>query len=281
MADDVDDLLRRAMATLDRETPAGYFDELPGRTLARLDGAAAGQGEPGDELARERAARGARAAPGSSSSPKVAAPDAPAPPRRWRAVIALAATGLAAVLALMLFNATRMGAGAPKSALEVSRAASDDVQQERMRVRELVQSKPDRAVEHSSSGSGAPQAASTGRLDTSQLDGALLSIGSALAAEDFQAGMLTVSAATRRCFPPGPRGNAALEVTVFPSGEVYEVKVSPPYAGTPSEDCVERAVKSHRFPAWEGAPQTFRYRLPTSGLRSRTGDTAQDGAILK
>ena len=38
MPDDVDDLLRRAMATLDRQAPAGYFDTLAGRALARLDG---------------------------------------------------------------------------------------------------------------------------------------------------------------------------------------------------------------------------------------------------
>src|SRR3954469_25527000 len=40
MSDDLDELdaaLRRAMAALDGEAPAGYFDALPGRTLARLD----------------------------------------------------------------------------------------------------------------------------------------------------------------------------------------------------------------------------------------------------
>jgi hypothetical protein len=40
MSDDVDDLttaLRRAMASLDRQVPSGYFEALPDRTLARLD----------------------------------------------------------------------------------------------------------------------------------------------------------------------------------------------------------------------------------------------------
>ncbi|HEX7843736.1 MAG TPA: hypothetical protein VF469_39955, partial [Kofleriaceae bacterium] len=37
MSDDVDDLLRRAMATLDHQVPPGYFDALPERTLARLE----------------------------------------------------------------------------------------------------------------------------------------------------------------------------------------------------------------------------------------------------
>jgi hypothetical protein len=37
MADDLDDLLRGAMATLDRQVPSGTFDTLAARTLARLD----------------------------------------------------------------------------------------------------------------------------------------------------------------------------------------------------------------------------------------------------
>src|SRR4029078_9905652 len=40
MSDDLDELdaaLRRAMAALDGDAPAGYFEALPGRTLARLD----------------------------------------------------------------------------------------------------------------------------------------------------------------------------------------------------------------------------------------------------
>src|ERR1044071_700962 len=46
MPDDLDDLdavLRRTMASLDRQTPEGYFDALPARTLARLDEPAAGE----------------------------------------------------------------------------------------------------------------------------------------------------------------------------------------------------------------------------------------------
>ena len=46
MPDDLDDLdavLRRTMASLDRQTPEGYFDALPARTLARLDDAATGE----------------------------------------------------------------------------------------------------------------------------------------------------------------------------------------------------------------------------------------------
>jgi hypothetical protein len=36
--DDIDDILRAAMKTLDAEIPSGYFEGLPNRTLARLEG---------------------------------------------------------------------------------------------------------------------------------------------------------------------------------------------------------------------------------------------------
>jgi hypothetical protein len=38
MSDDLDDLVRRAMKTLDDQVPSGYFEDLPNRTLARLEG---------------------------------------------------------------------------------------------------------------------------------------------------------------------------------------------------------------------------------------------------
>ena len=37
MADDLDELMRRAMKTLDAGVPTGYFEDLPGRALARLE----------------------------------------------------------------------------------------------------------------------------------------------------------------------------------------------------------------------------------------------------
>ncbi len=38
MADDLDQLIRAAMKTLDEEVPSGYFEALPNQTLARLEG---------------------------------------------------------------------------------------------------------------------------------------------------------------------------------------------------------------------------------------------------
>jgi hypothetical protein len=60
MSDDLDEIdaaLRRAMAALDGDAPAGYFDALPGRTLARLDDPALGElpEPPGRQRRREPA----------------------------------------------------------------------------------------------------------------------------------------------------------------------------------------------------------------------------------
>src|SRR5262245_54784028 len=38
MADDLDQLIRAAMKTLDEQVPSGYFEALPNQTLARLEG---------------------------------------------------------------------------------------------------------------------------------------------------------------------------------------------------------------------------------------------------
>ena len=43
MSDEVDDLLRRTMATLDRQVPDGYFDTLVSRALVRLADPALGE----------------------------------------------------------------------------------------------------------------------------------------------------------------------------------------------------------------------------------------------
>src|SRR5262249_15652573 len=38
MSDDIDELLRTAMKSLDEQVPSGYFDTLPNQTLARREG---------------------------------------------------------------------------------------------------------------------------------------------------------------------------------------------------------------------------------------------------
>lgn len=56
MSDDLDDLLRRSMKTLDDQVPSGYFEALPNRTLARLEennmqlGQTTGEGTAGSNM---------------------------------------------------------------------------------------------------------------------------------------------------------------------------------------------------------------------------------------
>jgi hypothetical protein len=114
MSDDVDDLnaaLRRAMASLDRQVPAGYFEALPDRTLARLDDPAIGPGlhaaigpdirpdlgpdtrePPVSDIER---ARGAAAA---AASPRA---------RRWQRAVITAGIGVAAAAGAVLFLTVR------------------------------------------------------------------------------------------------------------------------------------------------------------------------------
>ena len=47
MTDDLDDLIRGAMKTLDEQVPSGYFEALPNQTLARLEGSSMQHGSSG------------------------------------------------------------------------------------------------------------------------------------------------------------------------------------------------------------------------------------------
>jgi hypothetical protein len=102
--DDLDHLLRRAAANLDRQTPAGYFDTLADRTLARLD-------DDRDELARARAQRAdAGAASAADATPPSGAEAAPAThhrARRSRAIAAVVAVAVAAAAAAVIALSVR------------------------------------------------------------------------------------------------------------------------------------------------------------------------------
>jgi len=156
MADDVDDLLRRAMATLDRQIPPGYFDALPGRTLARLDDPAISDAPVmavGDDDARDAAASaslpGSIVEPGAGpiATPVVTPVVTPLRPRRSRRgrIISVAAIAVAAAAGVVLVvsgdrrdrasealavepqsataGAPRAGAVANEQAIESSKAA--------------------------------------------------------------------------------------------------------------------------------------------------------------
>jgi hypothetical protein len=81
---------------------------------------------------------------------------------------------------------------------------------------------------------------------------------SQLSGEDFKKGMNAVAGKASACYK-GTQGTASFKLIVAPSGQVSKVTVTGAFAGKPEADCVEKAVRSASFPAWDGGPQTFSY----------------------
>ena len=79
-----------------------------------------------------------------------------------------------------------------------------------------------------------------------------------LSGGDIKTGMGSVAGKATKCYA-GTQGTAAVKLTVAPSGQVQKVSVTGVFAGTPVAACVESAVKSASFPAWDGGPQTISY----------------------
>jgi hypothetical protein len=104
MSDEVDDLLRRAMTTLDRQVPDGYFDTLAGRTLARLDDPALDLAL-GTALGELRDTDVVTAAGGGTAT---ALPARSARSNR-RPILAVVGVGLAAAAGALIFVSSRDG----------------------------------------------------------------------------------------------------------------------------------------------------------------------------
>ncbi len=79
-----------------------------------------------------------------------------------------------------------------------------------------------------------------------------------LSGGDIKSGMASIAGKAQGCYA-GTQGTATVKLTVGPSGAVQKVSVSGVFAGTPVAACVESAVKSAQFPAWDGGPQSFGY----------------------
>lgn len=79
-----------------------------------------------------------------------------------------------------------------------------------------------------------------------------------LSGSDIKTGMSSVAGKAASCYA-GTQGSAAVKLTVAPSGQVQKVTVTGVFAGTPVAACVQNAVKSATFPAWDGGPQTINY----------------------
>ena len=79
-----------------------------------------------------------------------------------------------------------------------------------------------------------------------------------LSQPDFKTGISAVSARAQGCFK-GTQGTAMVKMSIAPDGSVAKATVTGQFAGTPEGTCVEGAVKSAKFPAWDGGPQSFSY----------------------
>jgi hypothetical protein len=79
-----------------------------------------------------------------------------------------------------------------------------------------------------------------------------------LSGADIKTGMGAVAGKAQACYA-GTQGTASVKLTVAPSGQITKVSVGGVFAGTPVAACVEAAVKSTSFPAWDGGPQSFNY----------------------
>jgi hypothetical protein len=79
-----------------------------------------------------------------------------------------------------------------------------------------------------------------------------------LSGSDIKAGMNSVGKLAQACYN-GQQGTAVVRLTVTPNGAVEKVKVTGVFAGTQVGTCVETAVRSAKFPPWDGGPQTFGY----------------------
>jgi len=277
MSDDVDDLLRRTMATLDRQVPPEYFDALPARTLARLDDptiADAPLVALGDDAPRE---------PGSFAG-AVPTPLVPRARSRRGAILAVAGLGLAAAAGVLIFvsigdrdrstgaaeqlalpRAQHYSQEKPAVANEQAVSAKQDDAVQRTPPEVPVKSAGDeRGVEKPVSKAHATKltVGKKGGLETSSKDAKAQKTkrgpDETLSPDDVKRRMEAIAAEVRAC-GAGARGTAALRLTVEPSGRASGVAVTGAFAGTPVAACVERAVASLRFPVRDGAPQTFEY----------------------
>ncbi|HET7505341.1 MAG TPA: hypothetical protein VFK02_30185 [Kofleriaceae bacterium] len=250
--DDLDRVLRRALATLDDQVPPGTFDTFPDRTLARLDASVLdhpARAHRGRVLAvvgvvvaaaaaatvfvsvsgRDRLA-GAPAAMQDTTpaltarSETMPASPAPAAPRSQGASegVNAGANG----------GATDAASGAPGANERADLRASGG---SRM-------TDPSRPAHAAGSGSGEPAR-------------------TRLSGDDISRAMAAVRRRVRAC---AHGGQAGLEVHVRPSGQVAQVVVSGALAGTEAGACIERTVRAAVFPPWNGAAQRFTYALPLS-----------------
>jgi len=81
---------------------------------------------------------------------------------------------------------------------------------------------------------------------------------STLTPDAFKQRMTTLTDRVHTCYKGTP-ANVMVKLTIDPSGQVSKLVVAPPFAGKPEGDCVESAVKTVTFDAWDGRAQTYSF----------------------
>ncbi len=81
-----------------------------------------------------------------------------------------------------------------------------------------------------------------------------------LSGTDIRKGMRSVLARVQACYTQYKKsGTVKVSVTVSNDGSVAEAFAVGGFKGSPTGTCVATAVKSAKFPAWDGRPKSFKY----------------------
>jgi len=276
MSDEVDDLLRRAMTTLDHQVPEGYFDTLESRTLARLDDPTIGELPSGalpeedaedvagiDELARARALRqaGAHASDPGAVSPAVAQA-VPLPDQRARgnrrSIFTVVGLGLAAAAAAVIFVSTH------------ARTASDSER--------VAQERPQAEVEASS--------VRLSRLSPSENVENLAGAANGSSAGSSPAAQPTGTASNTAASAPRPAAVSAHAGSAAPGDQIVQIAVdTPPSVAKPADPAAKNdegavAVGKTLPPKAGGKGGAFTYE-PTKLKDSNSAEISGGGAPEK
>ena len=81
-----------------------------------------------------------------------------------------------------------------------------------------------------------------------------------LSRDDIKKGMGSVQSKAKACFQQyHVPGTALVAVVIGQSGKVQDADVKGVLAGTPTGDCVQKAVKSASFGRFKGSPMSVTY----------------------
>jgi len=81
-----------------------------------------------------------------------------------------------------------------------------------------------------------------------------------LGGSDIRTGMRSVLGRVQACYTQHKKsGTVKVSVTVAPSGSVAKASATGSFAGSKTGNCVATAVKSAKFPAWDGRAKAFKY----------------------